>query len=179
MLSLLTPRLKLLALSLPHLEALAQSRSQLEKMLGLSPSAFQLNAPPDFLEEFQQALTNFNLPQLRTKPEVYPWNAHWLLILQAENKGIGGMGLSGPPDENGELSLGYFVDKKYEGQGLCSEAVQGLLAWIAQDPRVRRLRADTLPDGIGSQKVLQKNGFRLLDVKAEFMTWVYDMGEQP
>lgn len=171
MFELNSKRLRLIPLPLPQLKALIEGRYILESQLGLKHSNFSLNAPDSFLQELREALAQYNLPQLQQKPEDFPWNAHWLIVHAKDNTGIGGMGLSGPPNEAGTVMLGYFIDKKYEGRGLCSEALAALLQWIFSDRRVTQVLADTLTEGIASQRVLQKNGFKLMNRVPEGLRW--------
>jgi ribosomal-protein-alanine N-acetyltransferase len=55
----------------------------------------------------------------------------------------------------GEAELTYWLDRTYWGQGI---ATQALHAFLALEP-TRPLRGRVACDNIGSQRVLEKNGF--------------------
>ncbi|MEZ4931369.1 MAG: GNAT family N-acetyltransferase [Saprospiraceae bacterium] len=59
------------------------------------------------------------------------------------------------------MFVGYYVDDRYAGQGLATEATQAL-SLVFENRDVQVVMADTLKDGLASQKVLQKNGFVFL-----------------
>ncbi|WP_207432776.1 GNAT family N-acetyltransferase [Sabulibacter ruber] len=171
MLPIKTPRLQLFPLTLTHLRALVQSRQQLEQMLGLAPSKFELNADPGFLQEFEVAISEYVLPKVEANPEEYAWYTHWLIIHEQLNLTVGGIGVAGKPTTKGETMLGYFIDRKFEGQGIATEAVQGLLSWLFRHPDVTSVIADTLVQHVASQRVLQKNGFKQDGETEEGLRW--------
>jgi RimJ/RimL family protein N-acetyltransferase len=59
----------------------------------------------------------------------------------------------------GEIHIGYGVAPQRQGRGLATRAVAGLVAWARADARVGWVSADTGVDNIGSQRVLEHNGF--------------------
>ena len=72
---------------------------------------------------------------------------------------IGSAGFKGPPDAQGMVEIAYGVDPSCQGQGFATEAAGALLRYAAADPRVRLLRAHTLPEANASTRVLGKCGF--------------------
>lgn len=173
MIEIKTHRLRLLALPIEAIALLVQDRSVLEKSLLVNASQFELNAPPSFMEEFYVALQSFVIPNMAKDPDRYLWYTHWLVIHQSLNVIIGGIGAAGPPDTLGRSMIGYFIDSKFEGRGMATEAVEGFTAWMRKDPSLRFIEADTLREGVGSQKVLQKCGFELADMSEEVLHWKY------
>ena len=162
-----TKRLRLMPLSYEQLLLLAASRHQLEEHLGLTRSDFTLNAPDSFLLEFDYVIKNVFLEKVRENPEKYQWHTHWLIIDNATNLTVGGMGAGGETDANGQNMIGYFIDGKFEGKGYATEAVIQFTNWMFEaDPKLKTVIADTLTDGIASQKVLQKAGF-IFDSRVE------------
>ncbi|MGH6654931.1 MAG: GNAT family N-acetyltransferase [Actinocrinis sp.] len=72
---------------------------------------------------------------------------------------IGTAGFYGPPDASGEVTIGYgMVDAEW-GKGYGTEAVAGLIEVCRTHGGVTTVNADTELDNIGSQRVLEKNGF--------------------
>jgi ribosomal-protein-alanine N-acetyltransferase len=84
---------------------------------------------------------------------------------------VGGIGVNGLPDAEGQAMIGYFIDKKSEGRGYATEAVQCFSDWIFTHPDARAIVADTLVDGRGSQRVLEKSGFVLAGETEEGIRW--------
>jgi GNAT superfamily N-acetyltransferase len=166
-----TQRLQLLALNKSQLQLYFNGPIPLAKSLGLSP--VELAIEPDFWAEVPDAIEKICLPGVEGHPDQYEWFSHWVLILPAENRLVGGIGLAGLPDEEGNVSIGYYVDERFAGQGLATEATHALLEWAFQHVDVQAVVADTLKDGIASQKVLQKNGFVFLKETEEgHLRWV-------
>ena len=57
-------------------------------------------------------------------------------------------------------TLGYALSKALWGQGVMTEATRLVVEHLWRDPTVWRIEADTHPDNVGSQRVLEKAGFR-------------------
>ncbi len=71
------------------------------------------------------------------------------------------LGSTGLAFESGErASTGYVIAKRHWGNGIATEAL-GAITEIAARIRLAGLYALCHPDNIASQKVLEKNGFRL------------------
>jgi RimJ/RimL family protein N-acetyltransferase len=71
---------------------------------------------------------------------------------------IGTAGFYGPPDESGEVTIGYGMVKPEWGHGYGTAAVAGLVA-VCRAHGVTAVNADTEYGNVGSQRVLLKNGF--------------------
>ena len=171
---LLTPRLKLIPLTYQQLIILSKDRNSLEKSMELKPSLFELSDDGSFLKEFYHALGSYTLPQVRVARDRFEWFTHWLIVDRIVNITVGGIGCAGLPDRSGQVMIGYFTDKKFEGRGYASEAVESLTNWIFENPSVRVIVADTLSDAPASQKVLQKNGFKPAGTVEEGLRWKLD-----
>lgn len=59
-------------------------------------------------------------------------------------------------EENGHRELGYWVGREFWGRGVATAAVRALLQIVTERP----LEAWTAPRNVGSQRVLEKNGFK-------------------
>lgn len=66
------------------------------------------------------------------------------------------------PKENKTAEIGYFILPKFHGQGLGTQIVR-LLIDKAQEQNITKLYATSALDNVASVKVLQKNGFVILD----------------
>jgi RimJ/RimL family protein N-acetyltransferase len=72
---------------------------------------------------------------------------------------IGTAGFFGPPDAAGEVTIGYGMVESELGRGYGTQAVAGLVEVCHAHGGVSAVNADTDLDNIGSQRVLEKNGF--------------------
>ncbi len=61
-------------------------------------------------------------------------------------------------NSDSELEVGYWLGKSYWGQGFCSEALSMMLS-LPNFPATSKIVAKVIPENIGSQRVLLKNGF--------------------
>jgi len=154
-----TDRLWLLPLVGEDLDLLAEGRGQLEKSLGLEPSG--LETSNTIQKEMRDALRHWR-SFVRKRPQDYRWGTNWEIIWQEKKVSIGGMGMSGLPDEEGKVTIGYVIDDRYQGKGFATEALKGLIGWAFQNDDLRALEALTPKENLPSQRVLEKNGFRPL-----------------
>lgn len=92
-------------------------------------------------------------------PDQRIWYALWVLQLNDGSGNIvGSLSFKGLND-NGMLEIGYGINPKYEGKGLMTEAVSAIVRWASEQPGVLFIEAETEPDNIASQRVLEKAGF--------------------
>jgi [ribosomal protein S5]-alanine N-acetyltransferase len=174
MVELHSDRLRLLALDLRHLRLLRQSRAVMEEALGLNPIEFQTDREMEI--EIRQAV-DFWLINVESRPEDYAWYTNWEVILQTENRSIGGIGLSGRPDAQGKVMTGYFIDNRYQNQGYATEGLRTIIEWAFRDPDLRCLTAETSNDHLASHRVLIKNHFQR--VQEADQIWVWERSVRP
>ncbi|AIF69941.1 hypothetical protein PAP_07760 [Palaeococcus pacificus DY20341] len=74
---------------------------------------------------------------------------------------MGVIGLHNIDHKNGHAELGYFLWKKYWRKGYMSEAVKLMLNYAFEYLNLRKVYARVFEPNIGSQRVLEKNGFNL------------------
>jgi [ribosomal protein S5]-alanine N-acetyltransferase len=100
-----------------------------------------------------------------------------LLIHKAERMAVGQIGFKGHPNSDGIAEIGYGLNTSHHRQGYASEAVAALLQWGAAQPSVRDIRAECLPQNIGSVRVLEKNNFQKIyqrfDETENSMVWTW------
>jgi len=84
-----------------------------------------------------------------------PWEITWT----ATGHTVGGIGLFGPPDETGRTEVGYGVVPAFQGKGVATEALAGLLAANAGVAGFTTVIASTDHGNHASRKVLDKAGF--------------------
>jgi ribosomal-protein-alanine N-acetyltransferase len=87
-----------------------------------------------------------------------PWiHGFTLLLPDGTNVGLGSF--KGPPT-NGDVEIAYAILPQHQGRGYATAAARALVDYAFRSEEVRRVIAHTLPDGVASQRVLQKAGFR-------------------
>jgi ribosomal-protein-alanine N-acetyltransferase len=79
----------------------------------------------------------------------------------------GSIGFKGPPDKRGKVEIGYSVLPEFQGQGLGTEMVAGIIQWVEHQSEVRQIEAETNINNKASIRVLEKNGFICVGVGLE------------
>ncbi|GGL95670.1 N-acetyltransferase [Deinococcus aerophilus] len=74
-------------------------------------------------------------------------------------RAVGQLGSKGQPDAAGALEIGYGMNPSAWGQGLATEAVRALVAWLHARPDVQTVTAQTALHNRASERVLEKLGF--------------------
>lgn len=133
-------------------DAALHDKSRLEELLGV-------HVPDDFPNHL---VRDFVLPakitELRADPNRGVWSG--IIIHDADNIVIGSMGFKSPPDENGMVEMGYDIVPAYQGHGYATEMAKVLITWALEQPSVKRITAECLPDNWASIRVLQKVGMQ-------------------
>lgn len=115
--------------------------------------------PPGF---YDRPAREFFLEVLRTRPDAVGWTVWYVVLPGSEGDSpvvIGAIGACGPPDDQGEIVIGYSIVDSYRGHGYATESLRGFLGWAFGHPELRRIVADTFAELTPSIGVLQKNGF--------------------
>jgi RimJ/RimL family protein N-acetyltransferase len=84
------------------------------------------------------------------------------VLLADEDLAIGDVGFHAPPDELGEVSVGFDIVPVARGRGFAREALSAVLGWALEHPEVRSVHADTDLVNLASQRVLVGVGMRLV-----------------
>jgi RimJ/RimL family protein N-acetyltransferase len=93
---------------------------------------------------------------LRSTAARDPWK-HGFSVVERESETVVGMaGFKGPPDGEGSVEIAYAIVPSREGRGFATEAATALVSFAFGDPRVRVIRAHTLPTANASTRVLTK-----------------------
>ena len=163
-LTLNTPRLRLMAATLMRYQAELHNRQLLAELLQAEvPSGW----PPPLNDADSM---NYFIDYIADHPDAAGWTMWYFIFRGGEGMRdllIGNGGFKGLPGEDGSAEIGYSVMEAHHGQGYAPEAVAALLTWAFNDPRVRRVTAETFPHLRPSIRVLEKNGFRYLGPTAE------------
>ena len=121
--------------------------------------------------EDQVGLFQYFAAELQREPQHAGWY-QWLWVWNVPPEKrllVGNGGFKGPPDEQGEVELGYSVWEPFQRRGLATEAATALVDWAWQQPACRTVMAETDLHNIASHRVLQKLGFRYVGPVPETM----------
>jgi ribosomal-protein-alanine N-acetyltransferase len=86
---------------------------------------------------------------------------HYQVLLRDEDLVIGDVGFHAPPDDLGEVSIGFGIVPVARRRGYAVEALRAVLDWALRQPEVRTVHADTDLVNLASQRVLLGAGMRL------------------
>ncbi|RPH39898.1 MAG: N-acetyltransferase [Planctomycetota bacterium] len=170
-----TPRLTLHAASFPTVDAAAEgNRDMLARLLGAGVPA---DWPPRLNDDGRMALEGFKFVRdvLRQHPTLVGWWGWWVLLRGSWPSLVGVVATKGPPDREGTVEVSYGIVDSHQGQGIATEAAQGLIGWLKQDPRVRRIVAETFPSMTASIAVMEKCGMSFLGEGSEPGTLRYGL----
>jgi diamine N-acetyltransferase len=90
----------------------------------------------------------------RGRGEKFQW------IVQVDGQPAGWVTLVVSNWEHGLAEVGYALSTPFQGQGYMTEALRQLLADLFANSTLERVEARCAVENVGSQRVLEKNGFR-------------------
>ena len=149
-----TPRLELVSMSVPFMEALARRDQEAAAgLLEASVTPWMADQLVDFLQ--------FRLRQLAEDSTIRAWLGRAMVLTDTEGArhAIGSIGFHGPPDEQGRLEVGYSVDPDHRRQGFAREAIQALFDWAHERHGIRTFVASIDPDNDASLNLAGQFGF--------------------
>lgn len=104
-------------------------------------------------------------------PAHYYWYTSWELILKTDSEIVGGLCFKGPPDEKGQVEIGYAIYEGHEGKGYATEGLEALIRWAFKDADVKAVIASVQPSNSRSRRVLEKLGFNMIEMKDALQWW--------
>jgi len=162
-----TERLAIVPLSTDELGLLIDDTAAFEARLDLVYNGEGLNG--HLLD-----VMKWQYKKMLTEPESYLWRTFWMFVLKDENAIIGSAGFKGKPDISGSVEIGYGISEAYRSQGYTTEAVASICNWALMQDGINSIIAETDKNHIASQKVLQKNGFKLIKENDNILSWRLD-----
>ena len=155
-LKLRTPRLEIVAASLPLIETEAQGAVKLAAMLDAEIEDWP---PPGNDENSLQ----WSVEKLRAHPEHAGFHVWYVILLEDHHRKLVGLvAFKGPPDQQGTIESGYSIVERYQRQGIGTEATRAIMRWAFEDPRVKQITAETFPELQASIKVMKGCGMTFL-----------------
>ena len=159
-----TQRLKLLPLQADNLALSLDNYGEMESDLGLMVTNTVLD------DEMKYAM-KVRLRKVLEDVENYLWLTNWAIVLKKEKRIIGFIMIKGYPNENGEVIVGYSIEKEYRKMGYATEALKRLIKWIFKNPKVVCVIGDTERENTSSHKVLENVGAVKYKETSELMWW--------
>jgi [ribosomal protein S5]-alanine N-acetyltransferase len=150
-----TPRLELVSMSVPFMQALARR--------DLDTATELLDATVDrWLAEQLADFVEYRLRQLADDPTIRQWLGRAMVLTDAAGgrRVIGSIGFHGPPDDLGRLEVGYSVEPEHRRRGLAREAIEALFDWAYQRHGITTFIASIRPDNVASLQLAAGFGFR-------------------
>lgn len=161
-----TERLHLFPLTISQLELYLNGKDGLEQLLGLTP--FGRTVAP----QVKDTVTNITLPKMReAMDDDYLFHTFWLVVDKTNKTIVAELGFKGAPYDGGRVEIGYGTMPPMQGKGYMTEAVNGILQWAAARKDVTVVLVETNADNRASIRVVEKNGFEMVDKRAENLYW--------
>lgn len=164
-----TERLIIRPLTYEQLLKYAQNDHSLEAELGLQKSARTISA------ELKEALEETLIPAVADPSKNYLYHTLWTAISKVDNKMIGDLCIIGEPNAAGEIEIGYGTYDAFQGQGLMTEMVSGMILWAKSQSLVKAIIAFTEKTNAASYRVLEKNGFKRTAETATTIHWKLEL----
>jgi [ribosomal protein S5]-alanine N-acetyltransferase len=166
-----TDRLILHPLTYGQLLKYIQADHSLEAELELKSSNRTIS------DELKEALEQTLLPNMADASKNYLYCTLWTIICKEENIMVGDICIVGEPNDAGEIEIGYGTYDAYQSKGFMTEAVGALILWAKEESGVTSITASTDIENIGSNKILQKNNFILMNSSESMMHWKLMLGK--
>jgi [ribosomal protein S5]-alanine N-acetyltransferase len=148
-----TNRLKLQPLTHAQLVKYAKCDGSLEAELNLRPNGRAISPA------LQEALEETILPNVADPTKNYLYHTLWTAISKDTNQMVGDLCIVGEPNAAGEIEIGYGTYDAFQGKGLMTEIVSGIIEWAKTQPAVKAIIASTDKTNVASGKVLKNNHF--------------------
>ena len=169
-----TTRLSIIPLSHKQLHLYLQGKNKLEKELGLSMGSRLV------LPEVRDKTVFFILPFVKSaKADHYLFHTFWVIIDKASKTIVAELGFKGPPNDKGEIEIGYGSFWGEHNKGIMTEAVAGVLLWASKRTDVRFVLAETSETNKASIRVLEKNNFQIFERKSGMLWWRVEVNPKP
>jgi len=108
------------------------------------------------------------MPIVATRAAADPGALTWLVT--SDGLVIGECGLKHAPDADGSVEIGYGMGPACRARGYGTEAVGGLVNWLADAPECVRVTAEVHESNVPSRRLLERLGFAI-DHLAEPYVW--------
>ncbi len=84
-----------------------------------------------------------------------------LLIVTKSGERVGVVGVNEYSENSRRMEIGYWIAPEHWGNGYATEAVSLFVDFLFREYGINKVEAKTLATNVASQRVLEKNGFKL------------------
>jgi len=165
-----TARLHLIAATYEHLRAELESPGHLEALLH---AAIDPGWPPG---EYDRSAQEFFKDKARDGGKAAEGWFCWYAIRKGTEQSppvvIGAGGFFGPPNDKGEVEIGFSIMPAHRKQGYATELVNALAAWAFDDTRTTKIIARTTRGNTASCGIIKKTGFTQNDCTENNLVYV-------
>lgn len=148
-----TERLNIIALTPDQLQLWTYNIKELEEELLCSYKA-------EPMEGLFREIVCGQVKKAQKDPDNYLWHTFWFIVKKSDHCVVGSIDFKDVPNSDGEVEIGYGLGRDFEHNGYMTEAVQAFCNWALQQNRVEHIIAETDIDGVSSQKILIRCGFK-------------------
>lgn len=160
-----TQRLLIKPLTFDQLGKYAKDGGELEQELHLNVHPRAIS--PELADALQQmidaALANPNNDML--------FFTLWTIIDKEKQLMVGDLCFKGPPNENGEVEVGYGTHEAFWNQGYMTEALQAVIRWARSREEIQTILAETDQTNKASGQTLTKNNFEPFKQEEGMIWW--------
>ena len=147
-----TERLELVPMTASQLRLWADNLPALEKEL-----SFQYRGEP--LEGWFLGIIKKQAEITENNPADYVWHSFWLIMRKADRVVVGSADFKAPPNNAGEVEIGYGLSPEFEHHGYMTETVKAMCQWALKQRSVASVIAETETSNRASQHILKRCGF--------------------
>ncbi|ELC3155048.1 GNAT family N-acetyltransferase [Vibrio harveyi] len=148
-----------------ELKPLSQDNWDLYRRLSSDPEIIALCFDPpteaDMRQKFESRL-----------PIWTPQSEHWLCLVIYEKHSSQPIGITGFVLQNGIAEVGYLLLPEFYGKQFGTESLAGVIDWAFNQHNISEFSATVTEGNIGSERVLEKCGFKLTEIIPE----AYEIG---
>lgn len=161
-----TPRLQLVALLAEEIRALiAGNTSVAASSAGL---VFPTGWPED--RDARDGLP-WHLGHLERDVTHSAWRVR-VVVDRASSLVVGSINLKGPPNDEGDVEIGWGIDPSVRGRGYASEAAAAVARWASAQAGFTSISATIPDDNLPSQRVAARLGMvRTHEMRRELPLW--------
>jgi [ribosomal protein S5]-alanine N-acetyltransferase len=114
---------------------------------------------------------SWHLRALQADEKQVAWRIR-VIVQRFSGSVIGSINLKGSPDADGDVEIGWGLAEHHRHRGYAFEAALAVVAWVFQQPEVRRISATVPDDNLSSQRLAAKLGLvRTGETRRDLPLW--------
>lgn len=150
---LYTERLELTLLTPAQLELWVENIPELDRELHCTYAAEPMEGV--FVEIVKKQII-----KAQSDLDNYLFYSFFFLIRKSDRVVVGSADFKNPPNQCGEVEIGYGLGNAFEHNGYMTEAVKSMCEFAESRNDISNVIAETDIDGFASQRILERCGFK-------------------